>query len=297
VRNLTGRLVPVPRLRGTVAPTRPLAVALPELSFELLVLAAGCGGAIAWRWVVPVVCLLVCFGVARSVRATAELKRRRREADERLLLDAWARSPSAMLGWRARELTSPRRRSRLTRRLLRVERQARGEALPRLVPPNECATPDHLDLLRTLRERLEDRARPVTARGMILLERLLIEPESPLHASPACDALTEALAALNSTPKTTRSHVTPLPGFQERPPPGPRSERRASRLVPGDTPAAARSSPDGSGPGLPPPASNAPGRDAPTSGSRGATAAFAHRDAAGANSRLSRGGDPTRYTC
>lgn len=134
----------------------------------------------------------------------AERRRRRRAADEWLLWGAVPRPSSALLSWRAAELTSQRMRSTLAHSLRRIEREVRGGTLPGAVPLNKRALRSNLDLVHTLQERLVDPAHPVSARGVLLVDRLLTEPGSPLY-SPApveslAEALSGALAALDDIP-------------------------------------------------------------------------------------------------
>ena len=76
--------------------------------------------------------------------------------------------------------------------------------MPGPVPLNKRALRLHLGLLRALQERLEDSARPVSVRGMLLVDRLLTEPGSPLYSSVPdgvlAEALSEALAAIDPVP-------------------------------------------------------------------------------------------------
>jgi hypothetical protein len=178
----------------------PLVAALPQILLAPLVLAIGLGTGVGWPWVGVIACSLVGVGLAQAVSATVELGRRRRTADEWLLWGAATRPSSALLSWRAGELTSPRLRSTLAHSLKRIEREARGGTLPGPVPLNKRALRSHLGLLRALHERLEDRGRAVSPRGMLLVDRLLTEPGSPLYSrvpdGVLAEALSEALAAV-----------------------------------------------------------------------------------------------------
>jgi hypothetical protein len=116
---------------------RPLLAALPQLCLALLVLAVGFGTGIAWPWVLAIACSLGFIALLRAARAAVELERRRQAADEWLLMGAAARPSSALLSWRAGELTSPRLRSTLAHSLRRIEREVRGGTL-RGPPPTTC---------------------------------------------------------------------------------------------------------------------------------------------------------------
>jgi hypothetical protein len=139
-----------------------------------------------------------------ALRAAVELGRRRRVDDDWLLWGAAARPSSALLGWRAAELTSPRLRSILAHSLRRIVREVRGRAYPGAVPLNGRAIRLHLGLVDALSGRLDDHDRPVAAKGMVLVDRLLTEPGSPLYSRVSDDvlaqALSEALAALDPGP-------------------------------------------------------------------------------------------------
>ncbi len=79
-----------------------------------------------------------------------------------------------------------------------------GEASPGPVRLNDGALRAHLGLVSALEERLEDRARPVSVQGMVLVDRLLTEPKSPLYSDVPdqvlAQAMSEILAALDPVP-------------------------------------------------------------------------------------------------
>jgi len=130
----------------------------------------------------------------------SERARQRRAADEWLLWGATPRPESALLHRRTCELCSQRRRASLARTLRGIEREALGPVVPGPVPLNRRAIRAQVGLVQALEERLADPARPVSARGVLLVERLLTEPGSPLYSpfenAVLAEALTEALAAL-----------------------------------------------------------------------------------------------------
>jgi hypothetical protein len=183
------------------ARVRPLLAALPELGLALLVAAVGFGAAVRWQWTLAVAGALALVGLVHATRAAVELGRRRQTADKWLLWGATARPSSALLSWRTEELLSPRFRSTLAHSLARIESEVRGRTLPGAVPLNRRALRSHLGLLCVLQARLADQDSPVSVRGILLVDRLLTEPRSPLYsATPddvVADALTDALAALD----------------------------------------------------------------------------------------------------
>ena len=193
----------LPRHRPADAggPTRPLLAALPSLGVALLVLAVGLAASIGWRWVTATACGLIFVAALKAARAASDRGRRRRAADDWLVWGATARPSSALLSWRAAELTSPRVRSTFAHSLRQIQREALGRTRPGPLPLNTRALRRHLRLVHALEERLENAARPVSAQGMVLVNRLLTEPGSPLYASGAsavllADAVSDALVAL-----------------------------------------------------------------------------------------------------
>ena len=186
------------------SPLRPLLAGLPQFCLALVVLAVGVMSSIPWPWLLVVAGSLAVAAMWEAGRAAVELGRRRRAVDEWLLWGATVRPSSPLLSWRAGELTSPRLRSTLARSLLGVEQEALGVAVPGPVPLNRRAIRAQLSLLRSLREQVGDLSRPVSARGMVLVDRLLTEPGSPLYSSLPDDVLADvvcdALAAINPLP-------------------------------------------------------------------------------------------------
>jgi hypothetical protein len=174
---------------------------LPQLVLVVLVLGAGFAALITWLWVLAVAGSLALLALVQVARAALELSRRRRAVDQWLLWGAAARPSSALLSWRAAELTSPRLRSTLAHSLGRLEREACGRTLPGPVPLNRRAIRNNSGLLGMLTRRLRDYDRPASVRGMLLVDRLVTEPGSPLYSSLPDDvlaeALSEALAALD----------------------------------------------------------------------------------------------------
>jgi hypothetical protein len=135
-----------------------------------------------------------------------ERARQRRAAGAWLLWQTPPRPPSSELDRRRQELVSVRRRALLARTLHGIEREALGRVVPGPVPLNRRAIRAQLGLVQALEERLADQARPVSAPGVLLVDRLLTEPGSPLYSRDAdavlAGALSEALAALE--PRTER---------------------------------------------------------------------------------------------
>ena len=178
--------------------------ALVRFGLVPVVVVVGRAAGVDWRWLIVV---LLCLGLVAAVapaRFVIELGRRRRAADEWLLWGAVANRSSPLLSRRAAELTSRGKRSTLARSLQRVERGVSGETMAAPVPLNRRSIRRNLGLVRALQERLDDHGRPVDPRGILLVERLITVPRSPLYARDSDDvlaeALGEALAALDGPP-------------------------------------------------------------------------------------------------
>jgi hypothetical protein len=143
----------------------------------------------------------VCFGVAAGIqagRARAELRGIRRYADRVILADARAADGSDIVRWRMLELVAPASRLGFAQELEQALRRSDPGRLPSASPLRRGIARRHRELLQRIEERLLD-GRPVTARGVLLLRRLLREPGSPLydeHAGDLSRALTAVLAEL-----------------------------------------------------------------------------------------------------
>jgi len=132
--------------------------------------------------------------------ASRRRRRQRRAADRWLLGEAESPPAAELIAWRAGELTSRRCRATLVRSLRRIEHEVAGRAFPGPVPLNRRAIRMQLSLVRALERRLADHTRPVAAGGMLLADRVLTEPGSPLYSGGddalLADELSAVLAAL-----------------------------------------------------------------------------------------------------
>ena len=77
---------------------------------------------------------------------------------------------SALLVWRAAELTSTRERRRYARSLRSVVKELDGKHLPGAVPLNRRGLRPYAAALAALAERLGDLSQPVTPRSMLLVQ-------------------------------------------------------------------------------------------------------------------------------
>jgi hypothetical protein len=137
---------------------------------------------IAWPAIAAIAGAVVLVGAVRTRRAIRERERSRTLADEWLLWGAAVRPSAQLLTWRADELTSRRLRRSLARGLVRIEREVTGAVRPGPLPLNEAALRDQSPLLLDLAARVRDRSRPVTVVGLLLVDRLLRDPWSPIYS-------------------------------------------------------------------------------------------------------------------
>jgi hypothetical protein len=129
---------------------------------------------------------LLLFGALQAGRSFLARERRRNSAD------AWIEqghdSPAAWYGWRIAELTAPRERRLLARSLRSVVADLSSRRFASaVVPLNRRALRPYAGLLAELAERLDALERPVSAAGMLRVQRLLTLPDSPLYAGGAAD--------------------------------------------------------------------------------------------------------------
>jgi hypothetical protein len=113
----------------------------------------------------------------------------REQADDLLRAGARVHPDSALLTWREAELTSGRNRKTLARSFSRIALELEGRVVPGPVPLSRAAR-EHVAEIRALSERLGDLERPVTARGMALVEDLITDGfGSPLYVPERAKAL------------------------------------------------------------------------------------------------------------
>jgi len=176
---------------GTLDLPRPGRAALPLLALAVVALALEASPELRLAGLAAA----ACFGLAAVVRverARAELRAIRRSADRLILASATGVEGSDIVRWRALELVATPTRQGLARELEQALRRVDPARLPSASPLRRGVARRHEHMLRRLEERMLD-GRPVTARGVLLLRRLLREPGSPLYDEQAGD-LSRALA-------------------------------------------------------------------------------------------------------
>ncbi len=105
---------------------------------------------------------------------------------------------SALLVWRAAELTSARERRICARSLRRIVKELEGRLLPGAVPLNRRGVRPQAPALAALAERVADVSQPVTPGGMLLVHDLLCDAYSPLYVGANVDKLPSALQRIQS---------------------------------------------------------------------------------------------------
>ena len=178
-------------LFGTIDLPRPGRAALPLLAVALVALALEADPQLRLAGVAAAACFAVAAGV-RAEHARAELRKIRRTADRLILASAVGVEGSDVVRWRTLELVAPATRESLARELQQTLRRIDPARLPSTSPLRRGVARRHREMLRRLEERMLD-GRPVTARGVVLLRRLLHDAASPLYDEHGGD-LSRALA-------------------------------------------------------------------------------------------------------
>ena len=107
------------------------------------------------------------------------------------------------LAWRSAELTAGARRLELGRELRRIVSAADARYLPGASPVDRPRVRAASDALLSLADRLAELSRPVSPRGMLLLERLLNDADGPLYEGRATTTLAAALEEITANLEDT----------------------------------------------------------------------------------------------
>jgi hypothetical protein len=179
---------------GVLELPQPGRAALPLVALALAALALEADPALRLAGAAAAGCFVIAAAV-RVGRARVELGRIRRTADRLILADAVGQEGSEIVRWRSRELVAPGSRCALAREIEQTLRQLDPARLPSASPLRRPAVRSHGEQLRRIEDRVLD-AQPVTARGVLLLQRLLREPGSPLYDDTSERGLSRALAVV-----------------------------------------------------------------------------------------------------
>jgi hypothetical protein len=178
---------------GGIDLPRPGRAALPLLVVALVALALEVAPQLRLAGVAAAACFSLAAAI-RAERARAELRAIRRSADRLILASAVGVEGSDVVRWRTLELVDPATRQGLARELDQTLRSVDPSRLPSASPLRRGVARRHGEMLQRLKERMLD-GRPVTARGVLQLRRLLRDPASPLYDDHAGD-LSRALACV-----------------------------------------------------------------------------------------------------
>jgi hypothetical protein len=118
----------------------------------------------------------------RGMRAAADTELARRDR------------PPLRLAWRVEELVATKNRLDLAHSLRSLVRDARPRYMPSASPFNRIAVRSESETFLSVANRLADLERPVAARGVVLLDRLLIDGSGPLYDREIADELAPSLA-------------------------------------------------------------------------------------------------------
>jgi hypothetical protein len=125
----------------------------------------------------------------RSWETRRALRQARRRADEELLA---SRLASPRLAWRTAELIAAANRHDLGRSLIDIVHASDERLLPTAAPINRGAVRECRAELLELAARLYD-TQPVTARGVLLVERLVHDGSGPLYGSTDAQRLARGI--------------------------------------------------------------------------------------------------------
>ncbi len=144
----------------------------------------------------------LAFALAAAIRGGQQRRAlsQLRSSIDRLLIRDVPMPWSPLLAWRAGELTSVEERERLAASIGRLERSADASHLPGSVPLNRGAVRSQRAQLDAVADRLLQ-PEPVSARGVLLVRRLLDGAAGPLYdrsrTSELASELRRALSALD----------------------------------------------------------------------------------------------------
>jgi hypothetical protein len=177
----------------TVDVPRPLRSALPFLLLCLAGLGLLAAPELPWAAAAVTAGLFLLAAAVRAVRSEHELRLLRQQADRALLRGIAPAHHSALVAWRASELTGDAHRLSVAAAVNRLLRELDPAKLPGASPLNRVAARARVDLIGVLRARLADLGAPVEARGVLMTEWLLRDATSPFYDRSRADTLPQAL--------------------------------------------------------------------------------------------------------
>jgi hypothetical protein len=181
------------RLSAAQVP-RPLRSAVPFLLLGLVGVGLVAAPDLPWVAGAATGAFFLLAAAVRAARCEHELRLLRQQADRALLRGIAPAHRSALVAWRAAELTADAHRLSVAGSVNRLLRELDPSRLPGASPLNRVAARGQQDQIAQLRARLADLGAPVEARGMLMCEWLLGDATSPLYDRGRADTLPQALA-------------------------------------------------------------------------------------------------------
>jgi hypothetical protein len=154
--------------------------------------ALGAAPDVPWAAAVAAAGLFLAAAAVQRVQAAGQRRSARRVADVRILRGG------GVPPWREQELCSPRALASRRREIERLVRSASAARMASASPVDRGAVRRDQALFEHLAARLAD-DRPVSPRGVLHLDQLLRDPDSPLYGGNGAllpRALTRVLGAL-----------------------------------------------------------------------------------------------------
>ncbi len=182
---------------------RPLAAAAPLAALAVLALLLDVAPDLPWESGVAVAGLFLAAATVLLVQKWIAVRRLRAIADRIILRNGDRPTASPLVAWRTAELTSRRHRRAVATDAARLARELDASTLPGAVPLNRSAVRPYRQELEALAATL-DGNQPIGARGMLLAERFLTSPASPLYDRAAADTLGPRLRRVITTLQGTR---------------------------------------------------------------------------------------------
>jgi hypothetical protein len=180
-----------PRRRARVP--NPLGAAAPLFALAGVALLLEAAPDLPWAVGVCVAALFLGAGSARLAQQWLVVRQLRGIADQLILRGSGrGATPSPLIAWRTSELTSRAHRRAVAGEVHRLVHELDATSLPGAVPLNRAAARPFGRELELLAETLAG-DKTVSARGVLLAQRLLTSSRSPLYNRDAAETLSAQL--------------------------------------------------------------------------------------------------------
>jgi hypothetical protein len=181
----------------------PLGAAAPLVALAVFALALDLAPELPWEAGLTVSSLFLAAATVRFLQKWIAVRRLRAIADRIILRNGDRPTASPLVAWRTVELTSRRHRLAVAAEAARLARELDASTLPGAVPLNRSAVRPYRQELEALAAAL-DGDQPTSARGILLAERFLSSPASPLYDRFGADTLGPRLHRVISTLQGSR---------------------------------------------------------------------------------------------